>query len=165
MTQTLQRRELRIGQLAAELGLNPKTIRYYEDIGLLPNPERTPAGYRLYNVADRDRLEFIGKAKALGLSLEEIHEILALRDQGDPPCEHVLALVDQKVAAVDQQIQLLTEFRHDLLQLRAAAVEIMPADAQVCRIIEHHARVHADAAAKDAPTEPRRRKRAAPSKP
>ena len=50
---------MRIGELAAELGLNPKTIRYYEEIGLLPQPRRTPAGYRLYEAADRERLAFI----------------------------------------------------------------------------------------------------------
>jgi len=75
----------RIGELAAELGLNPKTIRYYEDIGLMPEPPRTAAGYRLYGEVDRERLEFILKARAIGLTLEEIHQILALRSQGQPP--------------------------------------------------------------------------------
>ncbi len=54
------RAQVRIGELAAELGLNPKTIRYYEEIGLLPAPERTLAGYRLYDATDRERLQFIG---------------------------------------------------------------------------------------------------------
>ncbi len=53
-------RRMRIGELAGRLDLNPKTIRYYEEIGLLPTPQRTPAGYRLYDAADLERLRFIG---------------------------------------------------------------------------------------------------------
>jgi DNA-binding transcriptional MerR regulator len=79
---------MRIGELAAALDLNPKTIRYYEDIGLLPQPKRSAAGYRLYDDADHERLRFILKAKAVGLSLEEISRILAICDQGQPPCKH-----------------------------------------------------------------------------
>ena len=89
---------LRIGQLAAEFGLNPKTIRYYEAIGSLPPPERTDAGYRLYTDADVERLRFIGKAKLIGLSLDEIREIFRLRSNGEPPCGCVLSMLDQKVA-------------------------------------------------------------------
>lgn len=79
-------RLMRIGELAAELGLNPKTIRYYEEIGLLPEPRRTQAGYRLYDAADRERLRFILKAKAVGLTLEEIKLVLDVRSNGQPPC-------------------------------------------------------------------------------
>ena len=134
-----ERRGLRIGELAAEFGLNPKTIRYYEEIGLLPAPRRTPAGYRLYGVADQGRLRFIGKAKALGLTLEEIGEILGLREDGAAPCEHVVAIVDRKLAAVDERLRVLTEFRQELRSLRDEATTTMTADPQVCRIIEGHA--------------------------
>jgi MerR family Zn(II)-responsive transcriptional regulator of zntA len=72
---------LRIGELAAEFGLNPKTIRYYESMALLPRPKRTRSGYRKYARADRDRLEFVLKARAIGLTLEDIGEILRLREQ------------------------------------------------------------------------------------
>ena len=113
--------QVRIGELATELGLNPKTIRYYEEIGLLPTPQRTPAGYRLYSAADRERLQFIGKAKAIGLTLEEIREILMLRRDGERPCAHVLGLLDQKLATVDAQLRTLTDFRQDLVALRQAA--------------------------------------------
>lgn len=90
----LIKERVRIGELAADLGVNPKTIRYYEDIGALPRPRRTPAGYRQYGPADRERLAFILKARAIGLTLEEIGDILRLRDQGvaaspqlaAPPC-------------------------------------------------------------------------------
>lgn len=135
---------LRIGELAAELGLNPKTIRYYEQIGLLPIPPRTEAGYRLYGAADQDRLRFIRKARAVGLTLDEIGEVLALRREGRRPCEHVLSLLDAKLAAVDEQLGALTEFRQELVGLRAEAAETMSTDACVCGVIERHEPAHDD---------------------
>jgi len=142
MTATSEPKHLRIGQLAAELRLNPKTIRYYEDIGVLHPARRTPAGYRIYGAADRDRLQFVGKAKALGLTLSEIRQILTLRDQGESPCQHVLALLDHKLAAIDHQRRLLDEFRQDLLQLRRSAVDALSLIGRVCGIIEQHPHVH-----------------------
>jgi MerR family transcriptional regulator, Zn(II)-responsive regulator of zntA len=130
--------QLRIGELASELGLNPKTLRYYEEIRLLPAPRRTSSGYRVYDASDRQRLCFIAKAKAIGLTLEEIREILALRDRGESPCEHVLALLDRKLAKVDQQLRALVDFRQELIVLREEAAETMRADACVCGIIEQH---------------------------
>ena len=129
---------MRIGQLAAELGLNPKTIRYYEEIGLLPAPKRTDAGYRLYDTAALERLGFIAKAKAVGLTLEEIGEILKLRDAGERPCEHVLEVLDRKVAAVDKQLRTLADFRQELVALRNSAAQNVTTKAHVCWIIEQH---------------------------
>lgn len=131
-------RRMRIGQLAAELGLNPKTIRYYEQIGLLPDPARTEAGYRLYGADDRERLTFVLKARAIGLSLEEIGEILAVRRGGEEPCQHVLGLLERKLTEVDRQISALRLFRGELVVLRAAAAHAADADARICRIIEHY---------------------------
>lgn len=130
--------QLRIGDLAAELGLNPKTIRYYEEIGLLPPARRTENGYRLYDAADRERLQFIGKAKAVGLSLEEIGEILTVRGSGVQPCEHVLGLLDHKLVAVEEQLRTLSDFRQELLSLRVEARQTMRSEACVCGIIELH---------------------------
>ncbi len=130
--------QLRIGELAAELGLNPKTIRYYEEIGLLPQPRRTQSGYRLYDGRDLERLRFIGKAKAIGLSLEEIGDILALRRDGQQPCEHVLALLDRKLNALEEHLRALTEFRQDLVALRESAAKKVTRKAHFCRLIEQH---------------------------
>jgi DNA-binding transcriptional MerR regulator len=131
---------LRIGQLARQFDLNPKTIRYYEDLGLLPPPRRTPAGYRQYGPEDVARLGFIRKAKLLGLSLEEIAELLALRADGARPCAWVCAHLDAKVAEVNRQIAELEAFRADLLRLREEALaanrEEALGEAQVCPIIE-----------------------------
>lgn len=80
---------MRIGELAARLGLNTRTIRYYESIALLPEPERTASGYRTYDEADVERLAFIKSAQRLGLALDEIREVLALRERGVTPCGYV----------------------------------------------------------------------------
>ena len=81
---------MRIGELAARFGLNPKTIRYYEEIGLLKRADRTESGYRLYTRQDVERLGFIRRAKMLGLSLDEIRDILSVQQKGSPPCSQVL---------------------------------------------------------------------------
>lgn len=129
---------LRIGELARELGLNPKTIRYYEEIGLLPTPRRNAAGYRLYGDTERERLRFIAKAKTIGLTLQEIGEILALRDGGTEPCPHVRELIDRKLATVNEQLHLLEHLRHDLLTLQAKAAATTCSCTPICEIIELH---------------------------
>jgi DNA-binding transcriptional MerR regulator len=72
----------RISELARQTGLAPSTIRYYEKIGLLREAERTPAGYRLYDEEAERRLVFVARAKRLGLSLEEIAELLEYESEG-----------------------------------------------------------------------------------
>lgn len=130
-----------VSDLAAEFHINPRTIRYYERVGLLKASTRTPAGYRLYGGADRDRLRFILKAKATGLTLEEIREVLSLRDNGVAPCDRVLALVQAKIEQVDRRVQALLDFRQELLALQREAVDT-PADGCVCGVIEQHQSHH-----------------------
>lgn len=133
---------LHIGELAGELRLNPRTIRYYEAIGLLPAPVRNIAGYRLYGAADRERLRFIAKAKAIGFTLREIREILALRDGGDEPCPYVGELLEQKLTAVETQLRLLTELQAELLALRAETTVTACSSTPICGPIERHTPVH-----------------------
>ncbi len=73
---------LRIGELGSRLGLSTATLRYYESLGLLGEPERSPSGYRLYSADDEERLRFIIRAKALDLSLDEIRSLLEFWRQG-----------------------------------------------------------------------------------
>lgn len=79
-------------------------IRYYESIGLLPQPQRTATGYREYGSADADRPIFVKTAQRLGMSLDDIREIFAFRDRGEPPCAYVRAVLDEQVADIDQRI-------------------------------------------------------------
>lgn len=67
---------LQVGEVSRRLGLNPQTLYFYERIGLMPSPQRTAAGYRLYDQPALDRLTFITQAKALGLSLDDIKDLL-----------------------------------------------------------------------------------------
>jgi DNA-binding transcriptional MerR regulator len=109
---------LRIGHLAEIVGVNPKTIRYYEDVGILPAPRRSEAGYRLFGQQDADRLRFVRGARLLGMSLRDVHSVLAARDRGQAPCTHVLTLIDDKLVEVDEQIVALTHLREELSSLR-----------------------------------------------
>lgn len=132
-----------IGQLAKRLALNPRTIRYYERIALVPEPERTDAGYRLYGQADEERLRFIKSAQRLGLSLGEIKEVLALRERGLQPCSYVATVIDQRLGEVNQRLRDLRAFRAELTDLRdrirAEGVVVDDSDGY-CHYIQSHAR-------------------------
>lgn len=105
---------MRIGQLAARTGVRVRTIRFYEQAGLLPSPERTPGGQREYDEDAVTRLRFARSAQALGLSLAQIAEILRIRDCEGPPCEHVTELLHRHIEAVEAKIRQLAALRDDL---------------------------------------------------
>jgi len=114
---------MRIGELAQLAGVNPRTLRYYERIGLLAPSSRTEAGYRVYSPGDADRLAFIRRAQSVGLSLAEIADVIALRDTGTVPCRHVRALAEAKVSEIDVRVAELQQLRADLVRLGEAARE------------------------------------------
>ncbi len=128
---------MRIGELGDRLSVNPKTIRYYESIGLLPEPARTPSGYRVYDESDVERVRFIKTAQRLGITLDEIKEILALRERGEPPCSYVRDILAKEVADIDQRIGDLQRLREELVTLEAVADELPEPDIRVCRLIDH----------------------------
>ncbi|MFN2504728.1 MAG: heavy metal-responsive transcriptional regulator [Acidimicrobiales bacterium] len=138
---------MRIGELADTLGINPRTIRFYEARGLLPEPERTASGYRSYGQEDVERLTFIKTAQRIGLSLDEIAEIIALRDRGQPPCGYVRELIHRQVVELDRQIKEMRRLRQSLVQLRDETVANGDLDASYCCLIEHvrHKRPGAEA--------------------
>jgi len=107
---------LTIGEVAKELRLNPKTIRYYEEIGLLPEPRRSESGYRLYSEGELGRLRLARKAKLLGLSLADIKEIVEYAIDGRCSVleERLLSLVETKLIEVDQKMADLIAFKDDL---------------------------------------------------
>ena len=127
-----------IGDLATRAGLSAKTIRFYEQAGLLPQPPRTAGGYRDYPPSALDRLAFIRHAQAAGFTLADIRGVLAIRDSGQAPCQHVSVLIDEHLARVERRIAELTRARDALrdLQRRAAATD--PADcaeSEICIIL------------------------------
>jgi len=132
-------RLLKIGDLASVTGATPKTIRFYEAKGLMPEPPRTTSGYRSYGGESVGRLEFILKAKRLGLSLIEIRGILQLHDAEESTCVHVRDLLDQKIAELESTIDVLQVFKGDLVALRnrvVGLVDCKPLGGDICSIIE-----------------------------
>ncbi len=105
---------LTVSALGARVGLSADTIRYYERIRLLPQARRSPAGYRLYEEDAVERLRFIKGAQRFGLRLEEIRELLEIRDRGACPCGHTQMLLQRRITEVDQELARLGALRSEL---------------------------------------------------
>lgn len=106
---------LKIGEVAKTSGLPVKTIRYYEEIGLLsPAVERSQGQYRLFDASVLNRLAFIRRSQTLGLNLKEIQQILAVHDHGELPCDQAKQHLEAKVAEISQQIDTLITLRAEL---------------------------------------------------
>lgn len=120
---------LRIGQLADASGTPPKTLRYYEEIGLLRPDGHTESGYRMYSEKAVERLRFVRRAKSLGLSLKDIGEILAISDAGRVPCEHVVGVIDRELERIAEQMAGLTALREDLTGLRRQLTDALASGA------------------------------------
>jgi DNA-binding transcriptional MerR regulator len=130
--------DMRIGELAKATGTTPKTLRFYEDTGLLTPAGRTASGYREFTTEAVDRLEFIRRGRAAGLTLAQIREVIHLRDAGTTPCRHVRDLLGSRLADLDRQIAELEALRETVAQLRDEASRADP-DAclpeDVCRYL------------------------------
>ncbi len=128
-----------IKELSERINLPAKTIRYYEDIGLLPAARRGENRYRLYAEKDVERLRFIKSARALDFSLQEIAQILAARDRHEPPCSHVMELIQGHIDEIENRIRELEELRRDLTSLYKAG-QGLPEDVHmrscVCHLIQ-----------------------------
>ncbi len=129
---------MRIGEVADHTGVSPKTIRYYESIGLLPEPPRTSSGYRDYGGGAITRLEFVRSAQGAGLTLKEIRGVLAVRESGESPCDHVKEVLASRVREVESRIEELEATRRELRRLARRAERLDPADCgegEICHIL------------------------------
>ena len=129
---------MRIGELARRSGIASTALRYYEKAGLLPQPQRTLSGYRAYGADALQRLAFIRAAQAVGLSLPEIREVIAIRDGGTAPCSHVVGLIERRRAEVRARIRELQRLEQELTQLAERGARLDPAEcdpAGVCQVI------------------------------
>ncbi|HEY9831628.1 MAG TPA: heavy metal-responsive transcriptional regulator [Stenomitos sp.] len=126
-----------IGSIAKESGIPIKTIRYYEELGLIQASGRTEGGFRLFRSDVFARLSFIKRAQSLGLSLAEIKEFLAVHDQGDLPCDHVKVKLNEKSQEIDRQIRQLQVLKLELAGL-LSGWETIPEtpESTICPIIE-----------------------------
>ncbi len=105
---------IKIGEFAKQTGVSVATLRYYESLEMLEPAERTESGYRYYAETSIQKVQFIKKAQALQFSLEEIKAVLATREDGNPACTAVKALLKEKIHQVDGQIRSLCEFKVEL---------------------------------------------------
>jgi DNA-binding transcriptional MerR regulator len=131
-------KQMLIGELAQRSGVPAKTLRYYEDIGLLAPPRRTESGYRDYDPDVGERLTFITSSSALGLTLGEIRSIIALRDDGHVPCSHVLALLEQHSRDIERRIRDLRSLKVELAAIVERGAQLDPADCdpdRICHLI------------------------------
>lgn len=106
-----------IGKLAAESGTNVQTIRYYEQIGLLPVPPRSQGNQRLYGPEQVRRLAFIRRSRDLGFSIERVRELLRLADTPDRPCEMVDDIAARQLVHVQEKIRALRALKRELQRL------------------------------------------------
>jgi DNA-binding transcriptional MerR regulator len=119
---------VRISELAGRLGVPTSTVRYYERIGLVPNPGRTASGYRDYDEDAAARLLFVTRARRIGLTLEQIAEALPIWDGVNCAATHekVTGLIDVKRAEVLERIGELQRFAEQLDEIRATLGESPP---------------------------------------
>ena len=127
----------KIGQLAKQTGIAVGTLRYYSDLGLLQPVQRGDNGYRYYGVDAAKQVEFIKKAQTLGFTLEEIKQILDVRDRGEIPCSLVQSLLDNKIEQLQIKIKQMTLFKAELEEYRTAWKDPKPEPdpQEVCPLI------------------------------
>lgn len=129
---------MKIGELATTCSVPTQTIRYYERRGLLPPAERAANGYRSYDDSAADRIRFIQRAQAAGLTLAEIAGVIQVRSDGTAPCHHVDGLLNDKLADVDARIDELQQLRGELTALLDRSARLDPSDCradEICHIL------------------------------
>jgi len=152
--------EFRIGDLGKATKTKVETIRYYEQIGLLPAPARTSGNYRAYGAEHLGRLSFIRRARDLGFTLDQVRELLGLSDQTDRSCAAVDKIAREHLAEVDRKIADLKALRGELDnvigQCRCGTIA-------ECRIIEALAPRRKDANAPKVSRNPSQKRRGSPA--
>lgn len=134
------RKALGISALAKSVGVTAKTLRYWERIGLLPRAERTHTGYRLFAPEVMRYIDFILKAKTVGLTLSEMKRIIELTRHGENPCPEVMQWLDEKDKILERQIHALCSVRQRLRRFRhlCSANDVMACarEKELCCLIE-----------------------------
>lgn len=130
-----------IGELARRTGYAVQTVRYYEQIGLMPKPARTEGGQRRYDAALVQRLLFIRRARDLGFSVDDIRSLLDLAKQPDQPCASVDDIAETHLAAIDSKIAALKALRAEISGLLKCCTKTRIAD---CKVIGSLARTRGE---------------------
>lgn len=130
---------MKIQELSLATGVPTRTIRFYEKSDVLPSPTRKPNGYRDYDQIDIDRLRLVAGARRLDLSLDDIQEILALRDRREAPCRTLLERIQQKADQVAERIIMLQHLEAELRDLHSLGITFPTDDVDgkkcVCHLV------------------------------
>lgn len=129
---------LTIGTLSKKTGTKVQTIRYYEQIGLMKEPERSAGGQRRYVEEDLDRLAFIRHSRQLGFSLEAIRELLGLCDDPSRSCAEADVIARRQLAQVEKRIKRLRVLRKELLRMVAECEGNSVADCKIIEVLRDH---------------------------
>jgi MerR family mercuric resistance operon transcriptional regulator len=124
---------LQRAELAERTGCNLETVRYYEKVGLLPEPPRTASGYRSYDSAHERRLRFVLRARELGFSLNEVRELLRLVDERDKPCGEARAVA---AAHLDDVRAKITDLKRMERVLKGVVAQCTDGTLPECPLIE-----------------------------
>jgi len=127
-----------IGEMARTGNCKVQTVRYYEDIGLLPAPARSTGNQRLYTGAHRDRLRFIRHAREMGFSLERIREILALGDEPAHSCAEIDQIAREHLRDVESRIERLQSLRAELERMISECTANRVAECRVIEVLSNH---------------------------
>lgn len=127
-----------IGELARQAGVKPGTIRYYEGVGLMPQPPRTEGNRRTYRASDVQRLKFIRHARELGFDLDAIRQLLALAGSPQQPCEEADAIARMHLVDVEDRIARLVALRNELRAMVQQGSHGSIADCRVIEVLADH---------------------------
>jgi DNA-binding transcriptional MerR regulator len=137
-------KEFSIGELAGATGVKVPTIRYYEDIGLMPPAPRTGGGQRRYSPAARDRLGFIAHAREMGFSLDAIRSLIDLSDHPEKPCHGADRIAADRLADVERRIARLIRLRSELERMLEGHRSGIAADCRIIEVLSDHSQCEAD---------------------
>ena len=134
---------MQIKELSDKTGLQDKTIRFYEEVGVLPPPKRLSNGYRDYGEADVERVKFVAGLRRLDFSLDDVSEILAMRDRREAPCRMVLDSLSAKADEIAQRIAELSLLEKDMRRLYSLGLTFPTDDVDgkncVCHLVSEKA--------------------------
>jgi DNA-binding transcriptional MerR regulator len=135
---------LKIGEVAKLSGIGIEALRFYERSGLLGRPGRTESGYRVYDPAVLQRLDFIKRSQVLGFSLDEIKRIIADKQAGKSPCREVREIVRRRLEELDERLKEMRQYRRELGTALEKWEETGELDGHVCGLIEGTEIEHSD---------------------
>ena len=127
-----------IGELAKQTGIKIVTIRYYEQIGLLPSPARTPSNYRAYNQEHGQRLRFIRRCRDLGFSLDQVRDLFRLSAENSLSCEEVCHIAERHLNFIEAKLADLNRLASELSRITASCSGNRPmAECSVLEALSH----------------------------